>query len=192
MKKGTGRGDSVAEDDNLDSAETKDGDSARIGKTSLAPTCIMKFTRTSGEDKVKLGLKKFRMKKLHEIDDKRKQVLIRILRNILLKVTELVLPNDSKKLLSAAVEAAGVANHQDDIFVKDLRCVRKSCLEKRLLRCVAVSNMRRENSLRGNRSDVQELERENNQRTEPSRESGVAADDGESGSKEFSGNVRRL
>lgn len=184
--------DVEGEEENQERVEKGNRDIASIGKKKVAPTCIMNFMRTSGKEKSKLGLKQIRMKKLHDIDDRMKHVLVRILRNILVKVTESFLPNDTKALLSEAVEADGVERHHDAIFLKELRCARKASLKKRLLRCVAVGNMKRTDAPRVIRSDVQGLELDDGLGPEPSGESGIEGVKDGSGSKDFSGNIRRL
>lgn len=123
----------------------------------LYPTSLMNFMCTSGKDKSTLQLKNIRMKQVKDIDYVKRKKLVRIVKNMLLKVSESFLPNDAKGLLAAAMREISVDEHYGNIFMRGMQYAKRSSLEKRLLRCVAVGNMKREDALSVIKDDVEEI-----------------------------------
>lgn len=68
-------------------------------------------------------------------------------KHVFIKISKCLLHNDNRNLLAAAVEQIGVEKHQNDIFMKGMKYTKKSCPEKRLIRCVAAGNMERKDVL---------------------------------------------
>lgn len=97
---------------------------------------ILEFMRMSGRDKGLIGIKKMKGKKLNELQVKHRGHVVRIVKNIVMRVCESFLPMDSRSLLCAASNELGVKNDLIQKLISLLRVCKLRSLEKRMMRCM--------------------------------------------------------
>lgn len=91
-------------DDATTTAKTSRG-SASVGtkrknaSKKLATRRILDFFNFSGCDKESVGRKQLKVLKVHQMPISKKKILIRVVRNIILKIAYSFLPNDYRKLV---------------------------------------------------------------------------------------------
>lgn len=83
-------------------------------------------------------------KNLQEVSEESRKVLVRVASNIFRKVMQTLPQCDGHELLKASMEQIGLLNDEEGVLGKDMSFSKTGSLEKRLLRCIAVKNLGRE------------------------------------------------
>lgn len=118
-------------------------------KNTLTARSIMDLFRTIGRDRGSVGTKKLKvLKRVKDIGNENKKTVVRVLKNIVLKLFQTFLPNDSRGLLFDVVKEIGFPVEQSDVIMKSLRLCRDRSLEERFLRSIIMGNVEKGTAIR--------------------------------------------
>lgn len=115
-------------------------------KNRIFPRALFDFVGVSGKDKTKMGVKMLKSKLLDDVPEDSKNVLLRVASNIVYKVMDTFLRSDGRGLLKAVMERTGLHRDEHGVLGRALSLSKTGCMEKRLLRCIAVGNLGREDA----------------------------------------------
>ncbi len=105
---------------------------------NITPRSAMDALKVSGKDKGAIGIKKIRKKRLEDISDKHRKLVVCAFKNMVAKLATAILPTDPKTLVSEAMNLLDTKTRDKSAIEKCLAACNRGTKEKRLLRSVAV------------------------------------------------------